>query len=150
MKLLQAVVFVDEEVFLFEAGDQAIHGVGDGDRDQHQIDIQGETRAGSEFQAVGSGCGRSFGSGGCSGSRRGGCGGYGDMHGIELIVLSAEQVRRSGQQEELRAGVRPDRTGVRAESDLRRWRLQERMRRNLPAKGGFPGGTGCCFGRLRK
>jgi len=41
--------FVDEEVVLFEAGHEAVHGVGNGDRDEDQVDIHADAEPGVAF-----------------------------------------------------------------------------------------------------
>ena len=93
--LLLAVALVDLEVFLFEAGDQAVHGVGDGDRDEHHVDIHADKRAGAGF-----GSGGPVTAGGCDacGSAGGRSGGgrrrYVDL--VEGIVLAEAAPQTEG------------------------------------------------------
>jgi hypothetical protein len=94
--LLFAAVFIDLEVVLLKAGDQPVHGIGDGDRHQHHIHIHADKRTGMQPEGAFAGF-RS-----CFGSLRLSCRGGGrcrrlDVHLVQLIVLRAGR-RRDGQE----------------------------------------------------
>jgi hypothetical protein len=52
------IVLQDEEVLFLEAGDEAIHGIGDGKRDEDEVGVDAELYAGAERGAGGEGDGR--------------------------------------------------------------------------------------------
>ena len=89
---------IDLKVFLFEAGYQPVHGIGDGDGNQHHVDVHPDERAGMDLERAGAGVGRRFSSGGCARGWSCGCGRRVDMHLVELVVL----ILRLGAQTESR------------------------------------------------
>ena len=59
--LLLLVVLVDLKIFLFETGHQAVHGVGHRYRNQNQVHVHADERAGTNLQRVGAGSSRLLG-----------------------------------------------------------------------------------------
>ena len=58
--VLLAVVLEDLKIFLFQTGDQAVERIGDGDRDQHHVNVHANERAGMDFERRGAGFGSRF------------------------------------------------------------------------------------------
>ena len=106
--LLLAVVLIDLKVFLFQAGDQAVERIGDGDRHQHHVDIHADERTGMDLERRSAGFGGRFSPAGlvrrsCR-SSAGGC----DVDLVELIVLRASltQAKNRGQRTNSRRAAR--------------------------------------------
>ena len=57
---LLAVVLEDLKVFLFQASNQAVERIGDGNRNQHHVNVHADERAGMDLERRGAGFGSRF------------------------------------------------------------------------------------------
>ena len=96
---LHRVVFVDEEVVLFESRNQSVHGVGDGHGDEDKVYVSPDTFAGADLEGIGAADGGCFGTCGCA-CGRGGCSAWRrNVYLIELVVLGPGRGAEQGQDE---------------------------------------------------
>ena len=78
------VVLKDREVLFFETGDETVHGIGDGEGNEHDVGVDTELNAGAQGSACGKGDGGVFGDG-----NRGRSIDVDLVEGVFRVVLSA-------------------------------------------------------------
>ena len=84
--LLLGAVFKDLEIFLFEAGDKAVHGIGDCDGNEHHVHVHSNSFTGTDLKRTCAADGGRFRALWRLSGRRG-CGRRGDMHLVEGVFL---------------------------------------------------------------